>query len=618
MNLKKVIAGTLAVALLASNTSSVIASSHREAPMVSGDPKVDGTDVYAFVSPDKQDTVTLIANYLPFEEPAGGPNFYQFDDNALYEIKVDSNGDAIEDISYQFRFKTTTKNPNTFLYNTGPITSLNDPDWNITQSYTLTKVENGQSTVLAENVMTPPSNVGPTSTPDYPALQAAAVTDVGNGIKTFAGQSDDPFFVELGGLFDLLTIRKLPGNAGGGIDGLKGYNVQSLALQVPINQLTKNKDKPTDVKDPNAVIGVWSTSSRQATKVLTDNGTQNFSGNFVQVSRLGAPLVNEVVIPIKDKDVWNNSKPVNDAQFANYVTDPELGKLLKALYNVSVPPQGEFGSANQRDDLISIFLTGIPNLTKPANVKPSEQLRLNVSVPVSQAPNRLGVLGGDTQGYPNGRRLADDVTDISIQAVAGAAYPLFHPEFTPDPLATQLGDGVNTNDSEFQTKFPYLALPFSGFDSIPHANSAVGGPQSASPSASASAIPSSTASVMPTNSPGASSTPTATPSSTASVMPTNSPGASSTPSTVPSPINEESNSKYDQIIVKFNERLEKAKIKFDKAILEAQSNLKKKLDSGNSNEAKDQFNNTFNQAKDEYNKSTNEAKDSLNDSFNAN
>lgn len=477
------IAMIFAIALIGALASVQIslASSHREAPLISGDPKADATDMYAFVSPDASTTATLIANYLPFEEPAGGPNFYQFDDNVLYEIKIDNNGDAKPDISYQFRFKTNVQNPNTFLYNTGPITSLTDPNFNIRQTYTVTKVEYGKNrgrdveTIVAQDVPTPPTNIGPKSTPNYSSLQAAAVKPLAGGGKVFAGQSDDPFFVELGGLFDLLTIRNLPGNAGGGVDGLKGYNVQSIALQVPIKDLTNNGSAPTTATSSNAVIGVWTTSSRQATRVMRDGrsrsttGADN-SGNWVQVSRLGAPLVNEVVIPLKDKDVWNASKPVDDAQFAEYVANPELGTLLHALYSIAVPPQGAFGSASQRDDLIAVFLTGIPGLTKPENVKPSEELRLNLAVPPTATPNRLGVVAGDNQGFPNGRRLADDVTDIEIKAVAGAAYPLFHPSFTPDPLAAQLGDGVDANDASFRTSFPYLALPWGGFDSRPHAN----------------------------------------------------------------------------------------------------------------------------------------------------
>lgn len=465
---KKLVYGLLALSLFVTTSFTAFGSSHREAPLVSGDPKVDATDLYAFVSPDNKNTVTLIANYIPFEEPSGGPNFFSFDDKAMYEIKIDNNGDAKEDIVYQFKFKTTTLNPNTFLYNTGPITSLTDPDWNVKQTYTLTKIEGGVSTVLGTDLPMAPVNIGPKSTPDYAALQAQSINSVAGGVKVFAGQSDDPFYADLGGIFDLLTIRKLPGNAGGGLDGLKGYNLHSLALQIPITALTKNKTQPTDAKDANSVIGVWTTSSRYAMRVLNTNGTETQSGSWVQVSRLGAPLVNEVVVPLGAKDLWNSSKPENDAQFANGVTDPELGKLLKGLYNIQVPPQGVFGSAEQRDDLIAIFLTGIPDLTKPANVVPSEQLRLNVAIAPAANPNAMGVLGGDTQGYPNGRRLADDVVDISLRAVAGAAYPLFHPGFTVDATGAMLGDGVDANDKVFRTSFPYLALPVSGYESIPH------------------------------------------------------------------------------------------------------------------------------------------------------
>lgn len=448
------------------------ASSHREAPLISGDPKADATDLFAFVSPDNKDTVTLIANYIPFEEPAGGPNFNSFSDNVLYEIKVDSDGDARPDVTYQFRFKSTLQNPNTFLYNTGAVNSLTDSTLNVRQTYTLTKVVGGVSTVVATDVPVAPANVGPKSTPNYGVLQSQAVRTVG-GMKIFAGPSDDPFFVELGGLFDLLTIRKLPGNTGGGVDGLKGYNVHSIAIQVPISDLTVGKNRPTDIKDPKSVIGVWTTASRQSTKVITTDPSGNAtSGNWVQVSRLGAPLVNEVVVPLGAKDLWNGSDPTNDAQFANGVANPELGGLLKALYNVAVPPQGNFGTTNQRDDLEAIFLTGIPGLTKSVVGTPAEELRLNVAVPVSANPNRMGVLGGDSQGYPNGRRLADDVTDISIEAVAGAAYGLFHPGFTADPLATKLGDGVDANDVPFRSEFPFLALPHQGFDSVPHGTTA--------------------------------------------------------------------------------------------------------------------------------------------------
>ncbi len=438
------------------------ASSHREAPLISNDPLVDTTDVYAFVSPDKPDTVTLIAGYIPFEEPVGGPNYFNFDPTALYSIKIDNDGDAKEDISYDFAFKTTVQNGNTFLYNVGPITSLTDPNWNVRQTYTVTRVEDGKSDVLGADLPVPPNNVGAKSTPNYENLAKAAIKTLDNGVTAFAGQRDDPFFVDLN-VFDLLTLRNP------GVDGLGGYNIHAIALQIPINQLTKTKTKITDPKADGAVIGVWSTAYRHATRVLkTSDPYMENTGDWVQVSRLGAPLVNEVVIPLKDKDSWNATKPENDTKFANYVTNPELGILFKALYNIKVPPQADFGQKDARDDLVAIFLTGIDGLTKPTNVVPSEQLRLNVGIAPTSTPNRMGVLGGDTAGYPNGRRLADDVTDISLQAVAGAVYPLFHKDFQPDPLATKVGDGVDRNDKEFTGSFPYMASPWDGTSSVPH------------------------------------------------------------------------------------------------------------------------------------------------------
>ncbi len=450
------VAGTMALAPMG-----VYASSHREAPLLTGDPKADATDLFAFVSPDNKDTATIIANYVPFENPPAGPNFEAFDDNVHYDINIDNNGDAVPDITYRYQFTTTRQNPKTFLYNTGPIKSLADPNWNVRQTYTLTKITANGSTVLGTDIPSPPSNVGTKSTPNYKALQAEAVKDV-SGVKTFAGQSDDPFFADLGGLFDLLTIRKLPGNAGGGNDGLKGFNVQSLALQVPITDLTNDGSRPTDPTSAAAVVGFWTTASRQTTTVL-GGGTATPSGEYTQVSRLGNPLVNEVVVPLAAKDLFNSSKPADDAQFANGVADPELAKLLNSIYKIKVPPQGAFGTPQQRDDLEAIYLTGIPKLTAPANGVPSEQLRLNVAVPVTATPNRLGVLAKDNQGFPNGRRLTDDVVDISEQAVAGAAYPLFHKDFVADPLASKLGDGVNANDKPFRSTFPYLALPNDGY-----------------------------------------------------------------------------------------------------------------------------------------------------------
>ncbi len=462
-------AGLMVLGLAAFGTGpgKALASSHREAPLISQDPQADATDTYAFTSPDKPDTVTIITNWYPFEEPVGGPNYYKFGEDVLYEINVDNVGDAQSHIKYQFRFTTQVANGNTFLYNTGPVDTIDSPNLNVKQFYTVTKIVNGQSTVVGSNLKVPPVNVGAKSTPNYEALSNAGISSLSDGSTVFAGQSDDPFFVDLN-VFDLLSIRKLPGNMGGGVDGLKGYNVQTIAIQVPKSMLSKDSKAPSAATDGDAVIGVWSASYRQATRVLQPNGAApQGSGDWVQVSRLGAPLVNEVVVPLAAKDLWNASKPADDGQFLGGVTDPELAHLFKAIYNINVPPA-------PRDDLVAIFLTGIPGATQPATAtqKPAEELRLNMAVPPAANPNPLGVVGGDLAGYPDGRRLADDVTDISLKAVAGAAYPLFHPTFKADPLAAQLGDGVDANDVPFRTSFPYVALAHDGTSSVPHGTTA--------------------------------------------------------------------------------------------------------------------------------------------------
>jgi hypothetical protein len=448
------------------------ASSHREAPLISQDPVADTTDVYAFVSPDHPDTATLIANWIPLEEPAGGPNFYRFGDDVRYLINIDNNGDAVDDIVYEFRFTTQVQNPNTFLYNTGPIKSLNDPNFNVRQYYSVAVIQHGKRTVLGTGLATPPNNIGPRSTPNYFALGAAAVHTLPGGIKVFAGQRDDPFFVDLGSAFDLGGLRPLnpahvlPMPAARGKDGLSGYNVHSIALQVPIKDLTFDGKAPTGPNDPRAVIGVYSETQRRQTRVLSKTGGQPMeSGDWVNVSRLGMPLVNEVVVPLGSKDHFNASEPEDDAQFLPAVQDPEFARLIPKLYpGVTVP-------AAPRNDIITIFLTGIPGLNQPPHVKPSEMIRLNLAIPPvpldMSAPfsneNHLGVIGGDNAGFPNGRRLADDVTDIELRALAGGT-PLT-PAFNHSPNNI-LGDGVNGNDRPFLGSFPYEANPWQGYSRI--------------------------------------------------------------------------------------------------------------------------------------------------------
>jgi hypothetical protein len=366
----------------------------------------------------------------------------------------------MEDITYNFRFNTKLMNPNTFLYNTGPITSLDDADWNLRQYYTVTRIDKGGSHELGKDLASPPSNVGQHSTPNYDSLMMAGVHTLSDGSKVFVGQADDPFWVDVGAVFDLLSIRKLPGNMGGGIDVLYKQNAHAIALQVPISLLTSDGSTPTDPKAASAVIGTWTTASRQKTTVLQGGGqAPQGSGEWVQVSRLGAPLVNEVVVPLGAKDLWNNSKPKDDAQFLAGVTDPELPKLLKLLFNIDSPPA-------PRNDLVAVFLTGVAGLTQPPNVVPSEELRLNVAVkptaPAGQG-NRYGVVGGDLAGFPNGRRLEDDVTDIELRAVAGVLDPKFAVSPNKD-----LGDGVDANEVAYKTSFPYVATAWGGYEATPN------------------------------------------------------------------------------------------------------------------------------------------------------
>ena len=442
------------------------ASSHREAPAISQDPAADLTDVYAFRSPDNPDTVTFISNVYPGEIAYGGPNFYRFADDVVYQINVDNNGDAQEDIAYQFTFRTQNGNPanpfnsGTFLYNTGPITSLDDADYNFRQFMTVTRINYytvgnrryGTPTVLGSNLLLPPSNVGKVSLPDYEAVAMQAVYSLPGGMKVFAGQRDDPFFVDLGAVFDLLQVRN-PGE-----DALEEANVHSIAIQVPISQL---------VGDASGVIGTWSTTSRATTRVFggyskgdewyTEDAALDAGNAYVsplrQVSRLGMPLVNEVVIAVRDKDRFNASHPSTDTQFLSYVTNSHLAAVVNTVY----PNTFNCPVAN-RSDLVTAFLTGVPGLNQPTNVRASEMLRLNTTTPATaiaadgmSAGNRLAVLGGDTGGFPNGRRLTDDVVDIALRVVCGALTG----------NATQLGDGVDHNDMPFKTTFPYLATPHS-------------------------------------------------------------------------------------------------------------------------------------------------------------
>jgi uncharacterized protein DUF4331 len=448
-----VVAGLFALAPLTG-----VASSHREAPLVSADPQIDTTDVWAFVSQDRPDTVTLIASWIPFEEPAGGPNFYAWGDGVHYDLNIDNDYDAKPDVTYRWVFSSRYRNPNTFLYNTGPVTSLNDPDLNFRQTYDLIRInrDSGNQQTVVNDAASAPSNVGAASMPSYNGdLFDAATVEFGSApSKTWAGQSDDAFFLDLR-VFDLLYGPNL---SEVGDDTLAGFNVNTVALQVPKSDLAKSKDA-----DANPIIGIWSTTSRKSARVQLADGSQQNHGRYIQVSRLGMPLVNEVVIPVGLKDYFNASKPTQDGAALGLVQDPELPHLLNAVYGLDIPDSDPNMPGIQRADLISVFLTGVDKLNMPKDGTPSEMIRLNMSIPpCSSTCSRLGVLGKDLAGFPNGRRLSDDIIDVSLRVVLGVLLP------NHQAIAETIGDGVDTNDVSFNSRFPYVAYPHSGSDADPH------------------------------------------------------------------------------------------------------------------------------------------------------
>ncbi len=452
-------------------------SSHREAPEISKDPVADGTDVYAFVSPRRPGTVTLIANFIPLQKPDGGPNFYEFGDDVLYEIHVSNKGKGTSDLKYQFRFHTKIRNAKTFLYNTGPITKIDDETWNRPQYYSVTRVRGGVSKVIARNVPCPPVNVGPRSTPNYVELSKQAIKKLAGGRQVFAGQRADAFHVDLGSIFDLGALR--PFNEAhlismpnmNGVNSVQSYNVHTIALQVPITEVTRNRDRPTDASKPGAVIGVWATASRRKSRIF-DQAKGKFVGHgpWEQVSRLGNPLFNEVIVPMAEKDEWNARQPSGDSRYAKYVNKPELAGLLPVLYPGVFPKLAAY--KKPRADLNAILLTGIPsgvvagfqNYTGPVA---SDMLRLNVAIPPSAKPNSLGLVAGDPAGFPNGRRIIDDVVTIELRAVAGLTIPLVDPSFTPDGAASAVQDGTSDTNAPTWELFPYLGTPGGGYQTTP-------------------------------------------------------------------------------------------------------------------------------------------------------
>jgi hypothetical protein len=555
------------VCLVCTQTT-VLASSHREAPLISNDPLADNTDLYAFRSPCNQANIVLIANYIPFEHPAGGPNWYTFGENIRYEIKVDNNAStAGDDIIYRFTFKHENEDPTTFF-------NIRLGQENIKTTYLLEKSTNGGSsftTVVTDGVV-PPPNIGPRSIENavvglaassYKDLMMNAVTTATSGEKVFCGPVDDPFFVDIGRAFDVGSFTK------NSRDGVAKFNCHTICIEVPIASLQKSgktAEMASSILDPDFVIGVYASASRREITTLgADGADEDVSGNWIQVSRLGMPLTNEVIIPLGLKDKWNATYPSDDAQFIPYFENPELGLYMDdSKFGGAVPglkslriqsnSLGAFDFRNGRQglfplkgtsavtgtalddavfgtillpdnhspraiDLLPIFYTGVPNLSpyqlatgKPAgnplaagkpfinNFLPTlgDYLRLNMAVPVTPRNDpkfsTLGIVGAavlgltdpayntnknlefipNMDGFPNGRRLEDDVTTIELQAVSGvalAAIGLWYDDFAPgkSPVTKQLVNvlsfdaGITHNDTTFQTCFPYLQEPWTGF-----------------------------------------------------------------------------------------------------------------------------------------------------------
>ncbi len=555
-------------------TGSIVAnaSSHREAPLISNDPLADNTDVYAFRSPDDPNTITIIANYIPFELPEGGPNYYTFGTNIRYEIHIkNKTTTANDDILYRFTFSQVNQDPTTFF-------NIRLGAQNIKTTYICEKSVNGGAFVtVVSNGIVPPANIGPRSiqsspvglgVPNYDALITAAIATATSGEKVFCGPVDDPFFVDLAGAFDLGNFRPEGNSTNPTKDGLTRYNVHSIALKIPINLLQKDGKtaaQATNILDADFVIGVWASASRQQIKTMGTNGTVGYSGPWVQVSRLGMPLTNEAVIPVGMKDKWNATTPANDLQFAAYFSNPELALYMDdSQFGGAVPSlnalriqnhslgaydfrngkpglYGLKGSAAVKGtalddaifgnillpdnkspravDILPIFYTGVPNLApyqlatgkngnplaagKPFinNFLPTlgDMLRLNMAVPPTPRNDpkfsslgivQAAVLGltdpaynqstaiqniPNMDGFPNGRRLEDDVTTIELQAVGGvalAAIGLWYDDYKNDGNAVttnlvnvlSFSAGPTKNDTTFKAVFPYVQTPWRGYD----------------------------------------------------------------------------------------------------------------------------------------------------------
>ena len=392
-----------------------------------------------------------------------------------YDINIDNDGDGKPDVTYRFHFTTEVRNPETFLYNTGTIESLDSLNWNRRQFYTVTRIAGEHESVIGSHLACPPCNIGPSSTPTYPALAQAAVHTLGAEGKVFAGQRQEGFYVDLGSAFDLLVLRPfaaahtVPHGAGGnGVNATKDLNVHTIAIKVPIEKLTRGglTLKQLNPLDPRAVIGVWGAASRRKVRIRQGEEDDVESGPWIQVSRLGNPLFNEVIVPMGHKDLWNSLPPSEDRRFVQYVSSPEVARLLPGLYPGVFPNLAARGTTN-RGDLVAILLTGlnIPGFQNYTGPTYADMLRLNVAIPQG-GNNSFGLLGGDAAGFPNGRRVFDDVVTIELQAIAGRTYPLVNPTYTPDGAALGIYDVTNPPAypaNLYQPDFPYLGVPKDGY-----------------------------------------------------------------------------------------------------------------------------------------------------------
>jgi len=418
--MKKLVPTIAGLTIAAGASITVMASSHREAPAIAEDQFVDNTDVYSFISPTNPDRLVIVADYVPLLLPQSGPNFYRFSDEARYEVHIDNDGDAKEDITYRWTFENHLKNDKTFLYNTGAVDSLDSPNLNVTQTYNLDRInENtGKKTRILSNAPVAPWNVGKRSFPNYETVALQAVKSA-SGVTSFAGPRDEPFFVDLH-VFDLLGV--------GGAPTTDGVNVMSIVLEVPIADIAKGGIQPSSGDtSKSSVVGIYASALRPQIRILRRHHDEDDFGNMIQVSRLGWPLINEVIIPLGDKDKYNRSAPKDDvSNFGAYILDPEVPKLLNLVLGAGCPATPMGG----RTDIVGLLS---PNGTAAADL-----LRINITKGQTNAQSH----------FPNGRALADDVTDTLLTVACNNGGPI--------------GDGVNANDKPFTTTMPYLASPASG------------------------------------------------------------------------------------------------------------------------------------------------------------